>query len=77
MIGSVGTRTADTATHAGRARTERHRWTDHGKSGTIGCRLTPARIRALAARRFGSDLPGAFAEDALAATLAWLGARRR
>jgi uncharacterized membrane protein len=35
------------------------------------------RLRALAARRLGSDLPGAFTEDALAATLAWLGARRR
>jgi len=35
------------------------------------------RFRALAARRLGSDLPGAFAEDALAGTLAWLGARRR
>jgi uncharacterized membrane protein len=35
------------------------------------------RFRALAARRLGSDLPGAFAEDALAGTLAWLGGRRR
>jgi uncharacterized membrane protein len=34
------------------------------------------RLRALAARRFGSDLPGAFAEDAVAGTLAWPGARR-
>ena len=34
------------------------------------------RLRAAAASRFGSDKPGAFAEDLLAAALAWLGARR-
>jgi uncharacterized membrane protein len=34
------------------------------------------RARAAAAERFGSDRPGAVAEDALAALLAWLGARR-
>ncbi|WP_205346922.1 hypothetical protein [Pseudonocardia broussonetiae] len=32
--------------------------------------------RSVAARRFGSDLPGAIAEDVLTATLAWVGARR-
>ena len=34
------------------------------------------RVRAVAARRFGSDLPAAFAEDAVAALLSWLGTRR-
>ncbi|WP_433282395.1 hypothetical protein ACQPZA_17675 [Pseudonocardia xinjiangensis] len=34
------------------------------------------RLRAAAARRFGSDKPGAFAEDAIATLLGWLGARR-
>ena len=29
-----------------------------------------------AARRFGSDKPGAFLEDGVAAVLGWLGARR-
>ncbi|MBW8482253.1 hypothetical protein [Actinomadura parmotrematis] len=33
------------------------------------------RLRAVAAQRFGSDLPGALAEDAVAAALAWTGAR--
>ena len=42
----------------------------------LGSAVLGARFRALAARRLGSDLPGAFAEDALAGTLAWLGARR-
>ena len=34
------------------------------------------RLRAAAAGRFGSDKPGAFAEDGLAAALAWVGTRR-
>jgi len=33
------------------------------------------RLRAVARSRFGSDLPGALAEDAVAALLGWLGAR--
>ncbi len=41
-----------------------------------GSAVLGVRLRALAARRLGSDLPGAFTEDALAGTLAWLGARR-
>ncbi len=35
-----------------------------------------SRARALAARRLGSDLPGALLEDVLAALLAWWGTRR-
>jgi uncharacterized membrane protein len=42
----------------------------------FGSAALGVRLRALAARRLGSDLPGAFTEDALAGTLAWLGARR-
>jgi uncharacterized membrane protein len=38
--------------------------------------LLGVRLRAAAARRFGSDKPGAFAEDALATLLGWLGSRR-
>lgn len=34
------------------------------------------RLRAAAASRFGSDRPGAFLEDGVAAALGWLGARR-
>jgi uncharacterized membrane protein len=33
------------------------------------------RLRAVARERLGSDLPGALAEDAVAALLGWLGAR--
>jgi uncharacterized membrane protein len=43
----------------------------------LGSAALGARLRALAARRLGSDLPGALIEDALAGTLAWLGTRRR
>ena len=43
----------------------------------LGSAVLGVRFRAFAARRLGSDLPGAFTEDALAGTLAWLGARRR
>jgi uncharacterized membrane protein len=35
-----------------------------------------ARLRRVAAGRFGSDLPGAFLEDAVAVALGWWGARR-
>jgi uncharacterized membrane protein len=41
----------------------------------LGSAALGTRLRALAARRIGSDLPGAFIEDAVAGTLAWLGAR--
>jgi uncharacterized membrane protein len=41
----------------------------------LGSAALGTRLRALAARRLGSDLPGAFIEDAAAGTLAWLGAR--
>jgi uncharacterized membrane protein len=41
-----------------------------------GAAAVGIRWRALAQRRFGSDLPGALIEDATAAALAWLGARR-
>ncbi|MEU5876237.1 hypothetical protein [Spirillospora sp. NPDC047279] len=34
------------------------------------------RLRGVAARRFGSDLPGAFIEDAATAFLGWFGTRR-
>lgn len=34
------------------------------------------RLRAVLGHRLGSDLPGAFAEDVLAGTLAWVGSRR-
>jgi uncharacterized membrane protein len=34
------------------------------------------RLRAALARRFGTDLPGALAEDALAVASAWVGSRR-
>ncbi|MDD7964430.1 hypothetical protein [Actinomycetospora lemnae] len=42
----------------------------------LGAAFGGQRLRAIAADRFGSDLPGAFAEDALAAGLAWWGAGR-
>jgi uncharacterized membrane protein len=42
----------------------------------LGSAALGTRLRALAARRLGSDRPGAFIEDAVAGTLAWLGARR-
>ena len=44
---------------------------------TAVCAATLAvRARAAAQRRFGSDRPGALAEDALAALLGWLATRR-
>lgn len=42
----------------------------------VGTALAGARLRGLAAHRFGSDLPGALLEDGVAALLGWLGARR-
>lgn len=42
----------------------------------LGSAVLGVRLRAVAVRRFGSDRPGAFIEDAIAASLAWLGARR-
>ena len=42
----------------------------------LGASVLGSRLRAAGARRFGSDKPGAFLEDGLAAALGWLGARR-
>jgi uncharacterized membrane protein len=42
----------------------------------VAAAVLAVRARAAAAQLFGSDLPGAFAEDALAGLLGWLGARR-
>jgi uncharacterized membrane protein len=47
-----------------------------GAAGAAGAAVLFARLRGVAAQRFGSDKPGAFAEDGLAALLGWLGARR-
>jgi uncharacterized membrane protein len=48
-----------------------------GMAGAAGAAVLGVRARAAASRRFGSDTPGALAEDVLAAALAWFGARRR
>ncbi|WP_345378280.1 hypothetical protein [Pseudonocardia yuanmonensis] len=48
-----------------------------GMAGAAGAAVLGVRARAAAARRLGSDRPGAVAEDVLAAALAWFGARRR
>lgn len=48
-----------------------------GLLAALGAAALGTRARGAAARRFGSDLPGALTEDALAALLGWLGARRR
>jgi len=48
-----------------------------GAAVAIGTAVLGVRLRAAAQRRFGSDRPGAIAEDLLAAALGWLGARRR
>lgn len=45
-------------------------------AGALGSAVCGTRWRTRASRRFGSDLPGAFAEDGVAALLGWLGARR-
>jgi uncharacterized membrane protein len=42
----------------------------------VGSALAGSRLRGRAADRFGSDLPGALVEDAMAAVLGWFGARR-
>jgi uncharacterized membrane protein len=47
-----------------------------GLAGAVAVTFLGPRARAGAARLLGSDLPGAFTEDALAALLGWLGARR-
>jgi uncharacterized membrane protein len=47
-----------------------------GLAGAVAASVAGVRLRAAAARRFGSDRPGALAEDTLAALLAYLGARR-
>jgi uncharacterized membrane protein len=48
-----------------------------GAAAAVGASLLGVRWRAAAARRFGSDLPGALVEDAVTAGLGYLGARRR
>jgi uncharacterized membrane protein len=47
-----------------------------GALSTLAATVAGLRLRAAAHRRFGTGLPGAFAEDAIAVLLAWLGARR-
>jgi uncharacterized membrane protein len=47
-----------------------------GAAAAVGTAVLGVRLRAAAQRRFGSDRPGAVAEDVLAALLGWLGARR-
>lgn len=42
----------------------------------LGAAFGGVRLRALAQERFGTDLPGALGEDAVAALLAWWGAGR-
>jgi uncharacterized membrane protein len=47
-----------------------------GLGSAVAASVLGVRLRAAAARRFGSDKPGALAEDAAAVLLGWLGARR-
>jgi uncharacterized membrane protein len=47
-----------------------------GAAGALGAAVLGARLRGVAAQRFGSDKPGAFVEDGIAAVLGWWGARR-
>jgi uncharacterized membrane protein len=47
-----------------------------GAAAAVAAAVLGVRLRAAAARRFGSDRPGAVAEDVLAGLLGWLGARR-
>ncbi|MEA5360972.1 hypothetical protein VA596_15600 [Amycolatopsis sp., V23-08] len=47
-----------------------------GALAAIGATLAGLRLRTAAHHRFGTDLPGALAEDVVAAVLGWLGARR-
>jgi uncharacterized membrane protein len=48
-----------------------------GLAAAVGASILGVQARAAAARRLGSDLPGALAEDVAAALLAWAGTRRR
>jgi uncharacterized membrane protein len=48
-----------------------------GLAAAVGAAILGVQARAAAARRLGSDLPGALAEDVVAALLAWAGTRRR
>jgi len=47
-----------------------------GAAAAVGAAVLGVHLRAAAQRRFGSDRPGAVAEDVLAAALGWLGAHR-
>jgi uncharacterized membrane protein len=47
-----------------------------GVAGALGGAVLGNRLRGVASRRFGSDRPGAFLEDGVAAALGWVGARR-
>jgi uncharacterized membrane protein len=47
-----------------------------GAAAAVGMAVLGVHLRAAAQRRFGSDRPGAVAEDVLAALLGWAGARR-
>jgi uncharacterized membrane protein len=47
-----------------------------GAAAAVGMAVLGVSLRAMAQRSFGSDRPGAVVEDALAAALGWLGARR-
>lgn len=47
-----------------------------GAVSALGMSVLGSRLRGIAAERFGSDRPGAFVEDGVAAALGWLGARR-
>jgi uncharacterized membrane protein len=47
-----------------------------GALGAVGMSVLGTRLRGSGSRWLGTDLPGAFAEDGLAALLGWLGARR-
>ncbi|MBE1536409.1 hypothetical protein [Actinomadura algeriensis] len=68
---------------AAAAATARRDRTEYGPPALVaaasaaGTAAAAIRLRGAAARRFGSDLPGALTEDAAAALLAWLGTRRR
>jgi uncharacterized membrane protein len=43
---------------------------------SVAAAFAGTKARAIAAKRFGADLPGALAEDALVGMLAWWGSRR-
>ncbi len=47
-----------------------------GAAAAVGTAALGVHLRTAAQRRFGSDRPGAVAEDVIAALLGWLGARR-